>query len=954
VTKPTLKHAAVPLLTTKLTIPPTRPELVPRPRLIERLNAGIRGKLTLISAPAGFGKTTLLSEWVGLCGQPIAWVSLEQGDNDPVRFWAYCIAALQRTQARSSGTTKTAPSEAETVEAQTAVGAAALAMLRSARPPSTEAILTTLINDVAAITDDFGLVLDDYHAIDAQSIHAGLAFLLDHLPPQMHVVIASRSDPPLPLARLRTRGQLTELRAADLLFTPDEAATFLNDVMGLGLSAGDVAALETRTEGWIAGLQVAALSMQGRRDVSGFIAAFTGSHRYVLDYLAEEVLQQQPESVQAFLLQTAILDRLSGPLCEAVMGIDKSANLQICKSANQRADDLSICRLDNLSGQAMLEYLEDANLFVVPLDDERRWYRYHHLFADLLRSQLRRSQPDLIPTLHRRASAWYEQDGLIGAAVQHALAAGDVERAARLIEGNALAMMDHGELTTVVGWLDALPEAVVRSRPWLCISHAWALTYTGQLDGVEPRLQDAERALAGTGVAGETSARRIAGHVAAMRAYVAASEGEATQAIALGRQALEHLPERDTTARAFAAAVLGSGYRHSGDLAAAADAIAEVIATSRRAGDRHMAILAGCNLAATRMLQGQLHRAAATFREALEVADRLTGRGGHRLPFAGLPLTGLATVLRERNELEEAERLASEGVALSKQWGQAEVLMHGYAELAQVRHVRGDRDGAREAMEDAIRIARDLSTWTAASLRATQARLHLMQGPLASAARWAQESGLDANDVPGFQRAAEYLVLARVLIAQDRLDPALELLARLLQVVEAAGAMGYVIEALSLQALALHARGDAEQALEALARALSLAEPEDYVRTFVDAGEPMAELLCKAARRGVALDYAKRLLEASSADGSRFQVSGSGLGGVPAPARHETALVEPLSERELEVLRLVAAGLSNREIADELIVAVGTVKKHTHNVFGKLGVRSRTQAILRAKELNLI
>jgi LuxR family maltose regulon positive regulatory protein len=935
---------AVPLIRTKIHVPSVRPELVSRLRLIERLNAGLEHRLTLISAPAGFGKTTLLSEWIqDRRTSPLhfAWVSLDEGDNDPARFWTYFIAALQAAQAE--------------------VGKDALSMLQSSQPPPIEAILTILINEIIDRPGAFVLVLDDYHLIEAQLIHNALSFFLDHLPPSVHLVIAGRADPPLPLARLRGRSQLTELREADLRFTPDEAAVFLNQVMHLRLAAEDVAALAARTEGWITGLHMAALSMQGREDIAGFIAAFTGSHRYILDYLVEEVLYRQPEEVQTFLLQTAILDRLTGPLCDAV--------------TMARPRDVHSGQAGRGNSQEMLERLDADNLFIMSLDEERRWYRYHHLFTDLLRNQLGRIQPDLLPTLHRRASDWYERNRLPAEAVGHALAAGDLERVARLVEGNALAMMDHGELTTLVKWLDALPGELVRSRPWLCVFYAWTLVYTGQLDVVEVRLQDAERSLddltrAEIPTLCQVNAspgkvrQDIEGHIAAIRAYVAASREEIAQAIEFAHQAIRLLPERDLMARSFAALVLGSGYRYSGDLVAASQALVEAVATSRPAGDSHLAILSSCNLAGQLIYQGQLYKAAAIFRELLQPVspalplsskgERGGGTSVRRLPFTGLASTGLATVLREWNDLESAERLAKEGLELSKQWEQAEILMHGYVELAQVLQAREHEDEALDAVRRARQIARGVAPLFVDTTAAVEARLWLAQGDVAAAARWVHESGVSVDDELSFRHGLLYTTLARVLIAQGKQDEALGLLARLLEVAEASGAIGYAIENLALQAIALQAQDEIDQALATLERALALAEPEGYVRTFADEGAPMAALLRKAAAWGLYPDYVDKLLAAleSEIKGERKTPSSSPSSAIPGPG--SSPLVEPLSEREIEVLRLIAAGMSNREIADELFLAIGTVKKHINNIFGKLSVRKRTQAVARARELGML
>ena len=891
----------LPLISTKLHTPSVRHERVSRPRLLEQLSAGLNCKLTLISAPAGFGKTTLLTEWVHQLDSAVAWLSLDEDDNDPARFWMYVVAAIQR--------------------ANPEVGADALAALRlsgtmnPAGAVSIESVLTSLLNQLAESSATLVLVLDDCHLVESPRVYDTLTFLLDHLPATVHLVLSTRVDPPLSLPRLRIRRELVEVREADLRFTVEEATAFLNRVMGLNISDIDVAALDARTEGWIAGLQMAALSLQGRdaEHVAGFIAAFAGSNRYVLDYLLEEVLYREPEEVQAFLLQTSILDRLSGPLCDAVC------------AAPRKGADIG-------DGQEMLEYLEARNLFLIPLDDRREWYRYHHLFAELLRSRLERRGSATVVALHRRASNWYEENGLVTEAVEHALAANDLERAVRLIESNAFALMDHGELAIIVKWLSALPDDLLRSRPWLCVSFAWALMHSGQPAAVEPWLQGAEQASEGD--------RDIKGYVAAVRTYVAGSKGEVSLAIELAHQALDCLSSRHSTVRAFTAAILSSFYRFKGDFPAADRAIVEAITISRESGNDAMAVLASCNLAGTLILQGQLHKAAGIFREMLQLAGEGSGQGVHRLPFAGLAATGLATVLREWNDLEASARFAYQGIELSRRWGQAEVIIHGYIELARVLQARGDPEGALNAIRQAKQTAHDLSSWAIISMEATEARLRLRQGDLESASRWAQESGVSTKGELDFRRMTDYLTLARVLIAEEREDQASSLLAQLLEMAEAAGAMGYTIEIAVLQAMACQARGARSKAVENLARALSLAEPEGYVRVFVDQGPPMAELLRTAAARGVTVDYAGRLLAAF--EGVRPGVQ---------PADSEpTALAEPLSERELEVLRLIVAGLSNKEIAEELYLAIGTVKKHINNIYGKLGVSRRAQAIRRAQE----
>ena len=899
--------AAGPLLETKLYIPKWRPGLVSRPRLIERLDQGIERKLTLVSAPAGFGKTTVLAEWFAATPaneRPTAWVSLDQGDNDPALFWAYFISALQTVQ---SG-----------------VGENALSQLRSPQPPPIEALLGTLLNEIATISHDFVLVLDDYHVIDAQPVHEALAFLLDHLPPQMSLVIASRADPPLPLVRLRGRGELAELRAADLRFTADEAAAFLNDVMGLDLSSGDVAALETRTEGWIAGLQLAALSMQGREDVTGFIGAFAGDDRYIVDYLVEEVLQRQSERVRSFLLQTSILDRLSGPLCEAVTGQE--------------------------DGKGLLEVLERGNLFVVPLDDKRHWYRYHHLFADVLQAHSMEEQPDRVPTLHLRASEWYEHNGLPADAVRHALAAQDFERAAALVEQTARSMVARGEVTTLLTWLEALPDTLIRSRPQLCLAHAWALLLFGKLDEAELRLRDVE---AGSAVVSsrhdQAELESMPGEVAAVRAFIAHVQEDMPRAIELSHLALESLPEDNLHLRGLMAGNLGMAYHQSGDIAEARRAYSEAVTISQKTGHALMVVVSLAGLAQLQMLQGHLGRSVGLYEQARQFLVELMGQPGLRLPAASLYHTGLGEVLRERNELEAAARHLLEGIELGKQVGLPVILADGYVALARVRQAQGDADGAQDMLRHADELARaSKEAGIVAPVAACRVRLWLSSAgaSLDAAARWAQQYGLD-NEL-SYLREVEHIAVARALIAIGQSHEALGWLARLREAAEAGERTGSVIEILSLQAMAYQARGDRNLAMAALERALSMAEPEEYVRVFVDEGAPMAALLRRAASRGIAPAYVSKLLDALEAEAPMRR----GPTGPASPVAQP--LEEPLSERELEVLRLVVDGLSNRDIAQELVLATGTVKKHINNIFTKLSVRSRTQAVSQARELNLL
>ena len=909
---------STPILTTKLYVPPPRPHAVLRPRLTGRLNEGLHRKLTLISAPAGFGKTTLLGEWVAGCERPAAWLSLDEADSDPTRFLAYLVAALQTI----------APNIAEGV----------LGMLQSPRPPPTEAVLTTLLNETATIEDDLALVLDDYHVIDARAVDDALAFVLEHLPPWMHLIISTREDPHLPLARLRARGQLGELRAADLRFTPSEAAEFLEGVMGLDLSAEDIAALEDRTEGWIAGLQLAALSMRGREDVAGFIRAFAGDNRYVVDYLVEEVLQRQPERVRSFLLQTSILERLSGPLCDAVTDQERS--------------------------NALLEALERGNLFVVPLDDRRHWFRYHHLFADVLRARLMEEQPDRAPTLHRRASEWYERNGSPTDAIRHALAAEDFERAAGLVELAALEMLGSNQ-ETLYRWLMALPDEVVRARPVLSVYYAFALLGRGGFEAFDAHLRDAERWLdtsADTSerreapsvemvVVDEVAFRSLPGTIAVARAYHAGALGDVFCAADHARRALDLLPDDDHLWRGAAASLLGIAYWTSGDLEAAYRSFADGVSHQQMTGQVRFQIAGTYILADIRIAQGRLREAVRTYEQSLQVA---TEQGEPVWGTANL-YVGLSELHRERGDLEAAKQHLLRSKELGEHVvGLPETRYRWYVAMARIKEAQGDLDGALDLLDEAERQYVESPDPDVRPIAALKTRVWVAQGRLTEALGWTRERGLSAHDDLSYLREFEHITLARVLLARYKCDreeryihEAMGLLERLLKAAEAGGRMGSVIEILVLQALAHEAQGDSPSALVPLERALSLAEPEGYVRIFVDEGLPMARLLYEALSQGVESDYIRRLLAAFPVAESE-QTASSPMRG------SKSELVEPLSERELEVLQLIAEGLTNQEVATRLYLSLHTVKVHARNIFTKLAVKNRAQAVARGRALGIL
>ncbi|MBW2091233.1 MAG: HTH-type transcriptional regulator MalT [Deltaproteobacteria bacterium] len=908
-----------PLLATKLFIPRARPDLVQRTRLHEHLNTGLRRKLTIISATAGFGKTTLLSAWCdSILAQkiPVAWLSLDADDNDPARFWAYLIGSLGVIKKDIN----------ETV----------LALLSSPNPSPIETVITALINQLSDITDDFVLILDDYHVINADPIHEAITFMIDHQPPQMHLVIAGRSEPPLPLARLRGSGQLVELGAGDLRFTMDEAAYFLKHRMNLHLSQDQVAALENRTEGWIAGLQMAALSMKGHEDISGYIETFAGDDRNIMDYLIEEILLKQPESVQTFLMETSILDRVNAPLCNAVTGRNDS--------------------------REMLEKLERANLFITSLDNKRRWYRYHRLFADTLRERLEQWNPERVPQLHHRASVWYEHNNLPDEALTHALAAGDYERLAHLLEQAGWPMLMHGEVSLLLECLDALPDEMVRSRPKLSIYYAWALMRDTRFEEVESHLGDAEEGLGLSGIqddspdASEPGVRELLGTLAALRACVAVNEGDVPRTRELARQALEYLPEDNLVLRGVVARNLGDAYESEDDLAAAIKSQTEAIAISQAAGDTFETVLATSRLGRLHEIQGHLHQAAKTYQEALQIAAR---HDGPPPPIAALAHMGLGDVLREWNDLDNALPHMLKAIALYRKWGSPLLLPEGFANLARVKYAQGDMKGTLSAIEEAERLAQESHLApTISRISGIRARLLLKMGRLEAAEEWVRESGLniydDLSHLPFRFLQATYLSLARVMIARNETGDALKLLEKLLQIAAISGRMGGLIEILIAKALALEKQNETDQAVATVLRALFLSEPEGFIRVFVTEGPPMSSLLNKVLEKQsngtldntyeVSTEYIKKLLVALEIGAQRSQ----------AQKKLDQPLVEPLSDREFDVLKLLAAGLSNREIGEKLYVGINTVKTHIRNIYGKLNVCSRTQAIAQAKKLNLL
>ncbi len=892
------------LLETKLFAPRRRRGLVSRPRLVERMNRGVESTLTLVSAPAGFGKSTLLADWREAAATQdgsTAWLSLDAGDSDPAVFWVSVIAAL-RTVVPEIGAGAAPPGQAGAIEP----------------------MLTSLLNELAAVPHDLVLVLDDYHAIEGREVHEGMAFLLEHLPAQVHLVISTRADPPLPLARMRVRGELAEIRVTDLRFTPEEAGAYFNEVMGLGLGAHDIVALEGRTEGWVAALQLAGLSMQGRTDHAGFIAGFAGDDRYIVDYLVEEVLQRQPDHVRSFLLDTSILARMSAALCDAVTERD--------------------------AARVTLEELDRGNLFLVPLDDRRRWYRYHHLFGDVLRARLLDEQPERVPKLHRRASAWYEQNGERAGAIRHAIAGGAFERAADLIELEMPATRQARQDMTLRGWMEALPDELIRARPVLSNGYAGTLLVRGETEGVEARLLDAQRWLdepvgSGMVVADERAFRGLPAGIAVHRAGLARLLGDVEGTIAHARVALDLVSGDDHIGRGAAAALLGLAHWTNADLDGAYRSSAEAMAALQAAGHVSDVLGIAIALADVRIEQGRLQDAMGVYERALTLAQA-TGT-----PLRGAPdmHVGISTVLCERNYLSAARQHLRTSDDMGEEHGLPQNAYRARVVLARIQQAEGDIDGALELLDTAERVFVGDFFPDVRPIAARRARLWIAQGRLAAASDWAQERGLSSHDELTYLREFEHATLARLLLSHGRragsaehIAEAIGLLERLRHAAESGGRVERTIEVLVVQALAQHAAGQEADALATLQRAIGLAEPEGFVRVFADEGAPMATLLDIAIREGIAPHFAP---------GLRAAIATASVG---APGGSAPALVERLSERELEVLHLLQGDLDGPEIARQLVVSLNTVRTHTKNIYAKLGVNSRRAAVRRAVELELL
>jgi LuxR family transcriptional regulator, maltose regulon positive regulatory protein len=896
-----------PLLATKLFIPPPRQNQVIRSRLTAKIAGALAHPLTLVSAPAGYGKTTLVSSWLTGQDLPAAWLSLDHEDNDPIRFLQYLLTALH----------KIVPS----------VDPGMLDLLQGrgadAFPPLMIHLMNALVEGPAA----FVLVLDDVQMIESPVLLDLLGFLFGHVPPPLHILLLSRSDPPVPLSQLRARGQLLEIRAEDLRFTPEEITQFLMGGLGLKLSPAEIASIAERTEGWVASLQLVALSLQGCKDVPVFLDNFSGSHAYVMDYLTEEVLARQSEPAREFLLQTSILDRLCGPLCDAVTHAEAEIN-----------------------GQAVLETLERNNLFVIPLDDERHWYRYHHLFRDVLHRRLETSRRENAADLHARASRWFEQNGYIREAVQHARLAKDQEYAARLVDQYGCELLMRGEVNTLEDWLEGI-EPYTQSWPWLVAQKAWVLVLTGRLDQAEPVIQAGEALIAHLEMS--DNRQTLQGALAAAQAQLETFRGNIVLAAEFARKALDVIPNKDDfscSLSSVATSILGDAGWLSGNLEEARRAYTEALRIGRGANNPHMVIMAQSNLADLFYEIGSLGLAARSYAETLQSAIRADGQDS---PFAARLYYGLGRVNYQWNHLTESEQFVEACLHLSRQWGDVDLECLGTLLAARLELAQNHPERAQTAVQAANRLIGEhpFSPRRTVQLKSELACLELAQGNLEMAIALLQECGIsiDTPFLPGCYTNQEaissqepaWMVLLRVYLVQGKHLQALDLASGLWEVAETTHRVGRMIDILALQAIAYQGNGDHVRAMQALSQAFDFARAEGFTRIFTDEGLPLAKLLIQAKTQRIGEGYPAKLLSMLSTGPTPDQ----------PPAQ---SLVEPLSLREIEVLKLIASGCSNQEIAAQLVLSEKTVKRHISNIYGKLGVKTRTQAVASGRELKLL
>jgi LuxR family maltose regulon positive regulatory protein len=917
------------LIRTKLRLPFTRTGLVARPRLQEKFAQGLHGPLTLITAPAGFGKTILAASCVSRYGMPVAWLSLDKDDNQVERFLKYLVAAMQETFPT--------------------IGGEAAQLLAGSQQAPTGRILTGLINGLTDASKDIVLVLDDYQFISNQAVHEAVVFLLEHCPQTLHLVIVTRSDPPLPLARLRSRGQMVELRAADLRFSEMEAAQFLNEIMDLHLDARSVAVLEERTEGWITGLQMASIALQSQlstrdsKDVERFIEGFSGTNRYILDYLLEEVLAGQSPEMQCFLLCTSILEHLTAPLCETILQVQQREGWIIDKlSTTFQSSRLLDC-------QSILEHLERSNLFLAPLDDERQWYRYHHLFADLLRARLGQIYPGLAPRLHGRAAAWYEQHGFILDAIQHASMAPDDEKVERLIEGHYMDMVNRGEMAWVRFWMGKLSKEAIHRRPWLCLYEALSRSWFGELEEANILLDEAEKRIRSDVSAPDYQS--MLGYHAYVKSRVTAMQGDTRRAIELCLAARQNIPPDRLGLQNDVSITLGFEYFLSGDFENAEEELKETIRSGAPGRAINNPVAAYALLARMKIYQGRLHEADDLFHRAKKLIEETEGQ---YLGVTGLIEVETAALSCERNDLGEALAHIKRSLDFLPSWGKADDLCLAYIILWRIQRALGNPAEATGVIETAVQLVRTGGIFSEArkAVETTQVKTWLVQGDWSPVERWAMgiEKRLNSPDPILYEEELTQMTLARVWIAQKKFDEAMRLLSRLEESARAGGRQGRLIEIIVLKALALRAVSNIVSAKSALAESLGLAEAEGYARIFLDEGQPMHRLIAEwlaQASAGVMRDYAIRLLS---------QVSNEPQPGLATQGKVSTVdgLAEPLSPRELEVLQLIALGQTNREIARQLIVSPGTIKAHTASIYRKLEAANRTEAAARARQLGII
>jgi LuxR family maltose regulon positive regulatory protein len=889
-----------PLLNTKLHPPIFPASLIPRTQLIDRLEKGSSRKLTLISAPAGYGKTVLVCEWIAAYKRPVAWLSLDKDENDPARFWGYFISALHTLQP--------------------AFGKTELEVLGEPQHAPISNILTVLINEISSLSKDLVIILDDYHLIETSEIHTAFEFLLQHQPSNLHLIITTRFDPPWSLHLLRSRQEISELRQKDLSFTKDETEIFFNQVYKFNLPITDIDILHTRTEGWAAGLQLAAVSMIGLPDPSGFIQGFAESHSYIFEYLIEEVLKKQPPELQDFLLKTSILDYLTAPLC----------------------DDM----LDRENSQEILENLEQAHLFLSALDSEKRWYRYHHLFASLLQVQLENTIIE-IPELHRRASLWLQANNLTADALGHALCAQDIDLAIHIIETNVLSLFETGSLAELSSWLNMIPAEKEKSKPWLCIARAWVAINLGKLDQVNPWLVHAEQALESikkTDESDESETRadlidnnQVRGYIAIIQNSYYAFQGDFTQAVFKAQEALTYLPADDWLGTSHAWTALAFNLRRTGNLEEALRSARKAIAILDAANKNRSAYYSPyILLGSIHTIRGELQAAEAVFKDQIQSSQE----GALRSPIAGIAMCALSRIYHERNELEKALCLVNEGMEINHRWGFVDFVLSAYIDKAEILLAMGDYHKAFELLETGKREFSDFS-WPS-HVAAIEAEMHLLAGDINFVNQWVQHSQLHPDDEIEFQKMEEYIVLARFLVSQTQYAKARDFLGRLQSISEKTGTIYWLIKILALLSVACQNLDFRQEARVALKKAVRLGENEGFVRAIVDAGTPVAQVLNQLRfNPHCSQVYIAKLRDAIPQSERRAN-------------RDRDLLIEPLSNRELEILRLLDSKMTSNEIAEMLVIAVSTVRVHIKHIYAKLGVNRRFEAIERARELGLL